>query len=308
MSYPDWVEDRFGDDIPDWAEERWGDDDDDDDFDDFDNFDNFSDSNNQSRREYVMSTKEFFTGVKLPDSRSEVKKCISRSRRFSTESAMREMENVLKQKNLIAVDPEDDEKYKVYVCENMQKLAKGFNIYLPATTECRNVMEAVDTVSRYKKRIEEDLFLEIESFFQKINDMENGHFEFLCPYENASGMNDMLEAINQQYQIHSFEELQSFCRRFAYTLDLSEIEEKIEENVQKIDKEKKNRYASEWEIKKLNKENISLSKALMSIKNSSYFSRETFAMLYIRLEDYVKKEQAIIEFVSERVHTLKVPK
>ena len=23
--YPDWVEDRFGDDIPDWAVERWGD-------------------------------------------------------------------------------------------------------------------------------------------------------------------------------------------------------------------------------------------------------------------------------------------
>lgn len=29
--YPDWVEDRVGDDIPDWAEDRWGDDDDDDD-------------------------------------------------------------------------------------------------------------------------------------------------------------------------------------------------------------------------------------------------------------------------------------
>lgn len=28
--YPDWVEDRFGDDIPNWAEDRWGDDDDDD--------------------------------------------------------------------------------------------------------------------------------------------------------------------------------------------------------------------------------------------------------------------------------------
>lgn len=28
--YPDWVENRFGDDIPDWAEERWGDDNDDD--------------------------------------------------------------------------------------------------------------------------------------------------------------------------------------------------------------------------------------------------------------------------------------
>lgn len=28
--YPDWLEDRFGDDIPDWAEDRWGDDDDDD--------------------------------------------------------------------------------------------------------------------------------------------------------------------------------------------------------------------------------------------------------------------------------------
>ena len=25
--YPDWVEERFGDDIPDWAEDRWGDDD-----------------------------------------------------------------------------------------------------------------------------------------------------------------------------------------------------------------------------------------------------------------------------------------
>ena len=29
--YPDWVEDRFGDNIPEWAEDRWGDDDDDDD-------------------------------------------------------------------------------------------------------------------------------------------------------------------------------------------------------------------------------------------------------------------------------------
>lgn len=28
--YPDWVENRFGDDIPDWAEDRWGDDDNDD--------------------------------------------------------------------------------------------------------------------------------------------------------------------------------------------------------------------------------------------------------------------------------------
>lgn len=29
MAYPEWVEDRFGDDIPDWAQDRWGDDDDD---------------------------------------------------------------------------------------------------------------------------------------------------------------------------------------------------------------------------------------------------------------------------------------
>ena len=27
--YPDWIEERFGNDIPDWAEERWGDEDDD---------------------------------------------------------------------------------------------------------------------------------------------------------------------------------------------------------------------------------------------------------------------------------------
>lgn len=26
--YPDWLEDRFGDDIPEWAEVRWGDDED----------------------------------------------------------------------------------------------------------------------------------------------------------------------------------------------------------------------------------------------------------------------------------------
>ena len=29
--YPDWIEERFVDDIPAWAEERWGDEDDDDD-------------------------------------------------------------------------------------------------------------------------------------------------------------------------------------------------------------------------------------------------------------------------------------
>lgn len=28
--YPDWLEDRFGDDIPEWAEVRWGDDENDD--------------------------------------------------------------------------------------------------------------------------------------------------------------------------------------------------------------------------------------------------------------------------------------
>ena len=28
--YPDWLEDRFGDDISEWAEERWGDGEDDD--------------------------------------------------------------------------------------------------------------------------------------------------------------------------------------------------------------------------------------------------------------------------------------
>lgn len=28
--YPDWLEDRFGDDIPEWAEDRWGDDENDD--------------------------------------------------------------------------------------------------------------------------------------------------------------------------------------------------------------------------------------------------------------------------------------
>ena len=27
-NYPDWVEDRWGDDVPDWAEGRWGDDND----------------------------------------------------------------------------------------------------------------------------------------------------------------------------------------------------------------------------------------------------------------------------------------
>ena len=27
-NYPDWVEERFGDDIPAWAEERWGDEED----------------------------------------------------------------------------------------------------------------------------------------------------------------------------------------------------------------------------------------------------------------------------------------
>lgn len=29
--FPDWVEERFGDDIPNWAEERWGNLDDDED-------------------------------------------------------------------------------------------------------------------------------------------------------------------------------------------------------------------------------------------------------------------------------------
>ena len=33
-NYPDWVEDRFGDDIPECAEDRWGDDDSNDDNDD----------------------------------------------------------------------------------------------------------------------------------------------------------------------------------------------------------------------------------------------------------------------------------
>lgn len=36
FAYPDWVEDRFGDNIPNLAEDRWGDDKDNDDNNDYD--------------------------------------------------------------------------------------------------------------------------------------------------------------------------------------------------------------------------------------------------------------------------------
>lgn len=70
-------------------------------------------------------------------------------------------------------------------------------------------------------------------------------------------MNDMLKTINQQYQNHNFEELQNFYRRFAYSLDLTEVEEKIEKNMQKINTEKEKCYVDKWEIKNINKIMIS---------------------------------------------------
>lgn len=188
------------------------------------------------------------------------------------------IEKTLLSDRIIAVNYEYD--YTVFVQPDVKILAAAFDINIE-DTERKTVTAAAETILKCKNIITNDLISAIKEFYANKERFVNGDISFIESYSDQITMNKMISAVNAQLGDDTFETLQAICRDFAYEIDLSEIKEKISE------RSKKNRcYLSKEKIYKI----------YQTIVNANCFSRETFAMLYVRLEEYVRKEIALSEF------------
>ena len=105
--------------------------------------------------------------------------------------------------------------------------------------------------------------------------------------------------------IYSYESLQKICRKmveekseyysYCYNSEvLKELVEEAEENV-KIEPSSEN-------IETLNnfkKKIVENNKILDELNSDPLFKKETFALLYVKLEDFVTKEKAINDFLTK---------
>lgn len=279
MHYDDWVYDR-GLENEEWVHDRWGDDDDwDDDYDDNVNTSRKEEKNN-------MYEKKFFTEMNIKEG-------------FNDTDLMK-IQKVLNLKNIIAINSLDGLKYTIFVQKDIKNLANAFGINLEDIS-CENILDANEKIFEYSQVIAVELNSLIETYFKNKKSFMHGNIDFIDLYEDKKTLNEMVAAINQYYGDNSFETLSSICKNFAFNIDLSKLKNEINENISK--KNELDREYDEYKYENYNKKTKELYSLLQSIENSNCFSRETFAMLYIRLIKYVEQEKAINDFLKLFEHS-----
>lgn len=284
MSIPDWAFER-GIENDAWVQERFGDDNDDDD-DDWDddyreNDKNYppksiqTQNNNFKKEKNIMSEKKFFEKIPAINSKGN-----------TPSDALEKIKEVLNRPDIFAINY-SDEKYTVYIQPEVSELSLAFEVKLPQSTECKNVIEATQLLNSFIERIKE-LEEKIAVFYKDDILFKENSINFLNPYETNENFNIMLINIckylgNEEY---SFEKLQKICYSLTKELKLTELDETIK----KLTEASKHDNAEKY---------INIRQA---IKNSGYFTKETFAMLYVNLEQYVIFEKALSKFLTEGFH------
>lgn len=278
--YDDWVYDRGLED-EDWVHDRWGDDDDD--WDDDDDYEceapnNTSIKINEVKENKKMITKKLFNSVIYDKSKGSFRQELTRSQ-------------ILEENEFVALDNIGYGKYMVYVQRDVQELASAFGIDLK-DVECSNLSEANEVFINYKNLITSKLISSIIKFTNQRFDFKNGKIDFIDLYSDKQTLNTMINAVNKYYGDNTFTRMRSICKFFAINNDLSRLQNEIDENIKKRNDNKRDKYNYD----KYDNEVKRLYAILTDIKNANCFSRETFAMLYIRLEEYKTKELALEKF------------
>lgn len=202
------------------------------------------------------------------------------------DSELTKIESVLRLPNIIAMNTLDGQNYTIYVQKDIQRTASAFGIKVCDIT-CAHIVDAVEVVSEYRRVIKVNLVEHIHEYFNNKEALKSGNIDFINLYQDKQTLNSMVSAVNYYYGDNSFSTLSSICKKFAISLDLSKIEFEINSNMLKREQFGHRGYTNyDANVKKLYS-------ILTNIRNANCFSRETFAMLYVRLEEYVTKEKEI---------------
>ena len=243
------------------------------------------------------------------------------------------LKSILDPKNLIGVYNKE-KYYKLIVHPDIVTLASVFNIEL-YDCKCNDFEEIKIIYQDYHAKIY-NLIEEVQSFIEKrynlIANKRNSSIREISPFsinedlnimkmiqrlnltlvENELASNDFVYPFINRTRyiivtagIYSYESLQKICRKmveekseyysYCYNSEvLKELVEEAEENV-KIEPSSEN-------IETLNnfkKKIVENNKILDELNSDPLFKKETFALLYVKLEDFVTKEKAINDFLTK---------
>lgn len=210
--YDDWVYDR-GLEGEDWVHDRWGDDDDDwdDDWDD----DICSNNTGLKKENNKMHTKNFFKNIKV---------------RNESNGARWDLIIILKNNEFIALDSEDGNKYTIYVQQDVQELASVFGINLK-NIRCENLTKANEKFLEYKQLITVTLVAAIMKYNSEKGSFREGNIDFIDMYSDKQTLNNMVNAVNNYFGDDTFSKMRSICKKFALNLDLSPLQNELNENI-----------------------------------------------------------------------------
>ena len=306
MSYPDWVYDRDLQD-EDWVHDRWGDDDDydDDDYDDFAEEPNKKVKTEETKKMQIFNKTRDFYSYEKEDCYDIFSKCFSLYEKSSTFE--KEIKSICNRTDLLACYPKNN-CYYVVLRPEIKKLTDAFGLGVPETTKTDNIMEATKIIEKYTRIIQQDLFERIIQWEKASINLKNGNIDFIDLYSDKQSLNEMVSGIIVYYgcankdeirEIDVFSSFRNICRKLAFQLDAEERDNKLRQMIHEK-QEKNKKYQNSYDIKQIIKQierNINwLSRINQKIDHANCYSRETFAMLYIRLEPYVIQERAMREF------------
>jgi len=324
MSYPDWVYDRGLED-EEWVHDRWGDDDDYYDYDD--NADESLNPSEVERKEIKMEKRVLFSEKHIPEHPHELKSFSKNV--YGANKNIDFFETLLTQTELLAYQKKNinisDEYGRIsekiadviIVRPEIKELGKVFGVSIDDIA-CENFSDVANKI-----RMQEDKFLilldKIKEWFLAYESLDSNNIDFIDLYSDKVSLNRMIKGLRSYYHINHrfayqdfknknlycydikdeygriFLPLQSICRNFAFDLDTEKRKSDLQEIIAKRDTAASTKSYYNYEQKEVEKQYA----LIQSFEQTNCFARETFAMLYLRLEPYVQKETAILNFLQK---------
>ena len=311
MSYPDWVYDRGLED-EEWVHDRW---DDDDDYDDDD--DDSPNPPKVERKEIKMEKRVLFSGESIPEHPHELNDKTNEYIDFF-ETLLTQTELLAYQKKNIEVKDEWGRTSKkvvdvIIVRPEIKELGKVFGVSIDDIV-CKNFSDVANKI-----KTQENKFLvlldKIKEWFSAYESLNRNNIDFIDLYSDKVSLNRMIKGLRNYYNSdvkdkhgRIFLPLQTICQNFAFDLrtekrksDLQKIIADRDELLTKAENSSSSwdRHYYEYNYKE-KKEQVERQYALIqSFEQVNCFSRETFAMLYLCLESYMQKENAILNFLQK---------
>lgn len=132
-----------------------------------------------------------------------------------------------------------------------------------------------------------------KKWFDEVDELQSGRIGFTGCCSDTITLDKMWSCILHQYNSRTFEGVRCFCSMMVYEdLSLSMWEGRIADEKKALDKRrKKGCWISEDRVARFH-DSV---REIEFVKNAHCFTKETFAMLYMLLEEREKQEAVITE-------------